>query len=101
MNKRSKACSIILKVKKIIWERDNYCCVICGDSNSSPNAHLKSRAHGGLGIEENVATLCMKCHHDMDNGLKRKEYLDTLENYMRSIYENWDDIEREYKKWSN
>ena len=23
---------------------------------------------GGLGIEQNVVTLCIQCHHDYDNG---------------------------------
>ena len=53
--RRSKACDISQKVKQRVWERDNGCCVICGNNyNVMPNAHYIPRSKGGLGIEENV-----------------------------------------------
>lgn len=30
-SKRSKACDISATTKKIVWERDNQRCIICGD----------------------------------------------------------------------
>ena len=38
-----------------------------------PNAHYISRAHGGLGIEENIVTLCLDCHNNYDNGRSKQE----------------------------
>lgn len=32
---------------------------MCGSSYAMPNAHYIARAQGGLGIEENIVTLCL------------------------------------------
>ena len=70
--KRAKATDIPQKVKKVVWERDGGCCVICGNNyNVMPNAHFISRSKGGLGIEENVFTACTRltendCHYKFD-----------------------------------
>ena len=75
-SRRSKATDIPQKVKQAVWERDGGRCVICGNThNVMPNAHFISRANGGLGIEENVVTLCTeltpnKCHRKYDFGTK-------------------------------
>ena len=106
---RSKATDIPISVKKKVYERDNGRCVICGNSyNVEPNAHILSRAKGGLGIETNIITLCNllttnKCHHRFDNGTK-KEHEDMLKiivKYMKSIYPNWSIEDQKYKKWSD
>lgn len=105
--KRSKATDIPMSVKKKVFERDNGRCVICGNNyNVMPNAHILSRAKGGLGIETNVVTMCTmltdnKCHHKYDNGTKQEhEYIDKIIcNYMKSIYgENWSKENQKYKK---
>lgn len=105
--KRSKATDIPNKVKKIVWERDNHCCVVCGNNyNVMPNAHIVSRAHGGLGIETNVVTLCTnltrnKCHDKYDNGTREeKEIIDKIiTNYMKSIYgKDWAKENQKYKR---
>ncbi len=56
-SKRAKATDIPMSVKKKVFERDHGgCCVVCGNNyNVMPNAHILSRAKGGLGIETNVA----------------------------------------------
>lgn len=57
-----------------------------------PNAHYISRAHGGLGIEKNVVTLCFKCHHNYDNG-KDKDLSERIkkkiEYHLNYHYPNW------------
>lgn len=101
MSKRSRACDISMSVKQKVWERDNHHCINCGNPYSMPNAHYISRAHGGLGIEENIVTLCHDCHHNYDNGRSKelKEHIkEKIERYLKSIYPNWDKDSLIYKK---
>ena len=101
MSKRSKACDISMQVKKKVWERDHHHCIICGNPYAMPNAHYLSRAHGGLGIEENIVTLCQRCHHNFDNG-KDKELKEAIkhkiEAHLRRFYPNWSIDLITYKK---
>lgn len=105
-SKRTKATDISQKVKEIVWERDNGRCVVCGNRwNVMPNAHILSRAHGGLGIETNIVTLCSnfttnKCHYKFDNGTKkeRQEILEKITRYMKLKYKGWDIKDQQYKK---
>lgn len=105
-SKRSKATDISMLVKKKVFERDNGCCVICGNSyNVMPNAHYISRAKGGLGIEENIFTACTRltendCHYRFDNGSKEEKIKlrKIVRNYFISIYPNWDENDLYYKK---
>lgn len=104
--KRSKACDISQKVKEKVWERDNGRCVVCGNSyNVMPNAHFISRANGGLGIEENIVTLCTnfttnQCHYKYDNGTRevREQIGGIIENYLKSKYPNWDKEKLIYRR---
>lgn len=104
--KRSKATDIPMSVKKAVFERDNGCCVICGNSyNAMPNAHYISRAKGGLGIEQNIFTACTRltkndCHYKFDNGTKEeKEMLKTIvKKYLKSKYSDWNEDNLRYKK---
>ena len=104
--KRSKATDIPISVKKKVWERDNGCCVICGNSyNVMPNAHYISRAKGGLGIEQNIFTACTRltqndCHYRFDNGTKEeKEKLkEIVKTYFINTYPNWNERDLYYKQ---
>lgn len=107
---RSKCCDIPQSVKQKVFERDGGRCVICGNSyNVMPNAHILSRAKGGLGVEENIITLCTnltpnQCHHRFDNGTKKEheKMLKIITRYMKSIYgEEWNIENQKYKKWSD
>ena len=40
----------------------------------------------GLGIPENVVTLCPECHYEEDFGKDTKLYEDYIENYLKCIY---------------
>ena len=105
--KRSKATDISNKVKEIVFARDKGKCVICGNSyNVMPNAHYISRAKGGLGIEQNIVTLCTemtlnKCHRKYDFGTKKQhdEIGEKIKNYLKSKYDNWNENDLVYKKW--
>ncbi len=89
-SKRSKATEISKEVRALVYERDNMSCVVCG-KHGAPNAHYIRRAHGGKGVEKNVVTLCNICHHDFDNGSKRREIGDIILNYLLSLYPDWEE----------
>ena len=88
MSKRSKACDITPKVKEIVWNRDKHRCIICGRyvSKTFANAHYIKRSQGGLGIPENIVTLCLYCHQEEDFGSNTKFYENKIETYLKSIY---------------
>lgn len=81
--------------------------MVCGNSyNVMPNAHYISRAKGGLGIEENVVTLCTgltenRCHDRYDNGTKEEheEIGRKIRAYLMSKYSDWDESKLIYTKW--
>lgn len=98
MSKRSTACQIPKKVKEIVYERDNGLCIICSRPGI-PNAHYIRRSQGGLGIEQNVVTLCLDCHNDYDNGFYRESYGKKIHDYLESKYPNWNEEDLIYKKW--
>ena len=108
--KRSKATDIPMSVKKKVWERDNGCCVVCGNSyNVMPNSHILKRSNNGRGIETNIVTMCTnftpnKCHYKFDFGTReeRQEILDKVVRYMKSIYgEDWSIEKQRYSKWED
>ena len=99
-HRRTKATDITKQVRMDVGIRDDGLCIICGRIGIS-NAHFIPRSQGGLGVEENIVTLCMKCHHDFDNGNKKKENGETIENYLRNYYgENWNKDKLVYKKYN-
>lgn len=100
-SKRTKALDITQKVKSIVWERDGGCCIICGRCDTAmPNAHYIARSHGGLGIEENIGTLCRSCHDAYDNGGKRAEIGEQFRSYLDLKYPGFSDEGRVYDKWA-
>lgn len=56
--------------------------------------------NGGLGIPENVVTLCPECHWEEDFGQNCKDYEDFIEKYLRDYYgESWKKENLIYKKY--
>lgn len=55
-----------------ILERDNYKCVKCGSTKKLQVHHIKSvkKFPELLMIDDNVQTLCIKCHSETDSYLK-------------------------------
>lgn len=104
-SRRAKATDIPQKVKQAVWERDGGRCVVCGNAhNVMPNAHFIPRSKGGLGIEENIVTLCSNlttncCHHKFDYGTKqeRDEIGHIIEEYLKSKYPGWDKEKLKYR----
>lgn len=106
-NRRSKACDISPKVRQTVWLRDKGRCVVCGNAyNVAPNAHYISRQRGGLGIEQNIVTLCSnftdnQCHRRFDGGTKaEREELDAkIWNYLQEHYPGLKKDDLIFKKW--
>lgn len=98
MNRRTKELTISKKVKMTVWERDRHRCILCGSPSAMPNAHYISRAKSGLGIEQNIVTLCMDCHRRLDQTTERKELLNKVKHYLDRFYPNFTDDMRRYKK---
>lgn len=98
MHARTKASQIKIETKWKVLERDGGKCVLCGKTCSVYNAccHFISRARLGLGIEENIITLCHDCHYKLDNGEVGR---DRLREYLKSKYPGWDEKKLVYSKW--
>ena len=101
-SKQTKACDISSLTKKLVWERDAHICVVCHSPYAAPNAHYIRRSRGGLGIPENIVSLCGECHRKYDNGTEHEQtwYKCFLEAYLKSIYPGWNEEKLIYKKWS-
>lgn len=100
-SKRTRALDISPAVRRRVWHRDKECCIICGNPQAMPNSHYIRRSQGGLGIEENVVTMCINCHNEYDNGSGNyREYIrQATEDYLRSCYPDWDPEKLVYQKW--
>lgn len=100
-SKRAKACDISQSVKRIVFERDNGFCIVCG-KKGVPNSHYIKRGQGGLGIPENVVTMCLECHNAYDNGKDEKKVRmihKKVKSYLKRQYgENWKEEILYYKK---
>ena len=96
-SKRAKACDITKKVKDAVWERDEHCCIICGTNQAMPNSHYIPRSLGGLGIEENVVTMCIQHHEEYERN--RKKMKPRVASYLRACYPDWDEESLIYKKY--
>jgi 5-methylcytosine-specific restriction endonuclease McrA len=88
-SKRTKALEISPEVKRRVYERDNGLCILCGRPGN-PEAHFISRSHGGLGIEENIVTLCRGCHRRFDQTTDRELLWDTIADYLKAHYDDWE-----------
>lgn len=98
MNKRTKALTISQTVKARVWERDGQCCVYCGSPYAAPVAHFIARSHGGLGVEENILTLCDACHRRYDQSTAREEMRSFFREYLKSKYPEWDEGSLVYRR---
>ncbi len=56
------------------------------------------RSQGGLGIEQNVVTLCLDCHTRYDNGAGREQTKAEIKAYLEHCYPQWDESALIFKK---
>lgn len=57
-------------VRLAVLHRDNAQCQLCGTSgeNRLQLHHMIYRSHGGPHLEDNLVTLCFRCHEDVHAG---------------------------------
>ena len=102
-HKQTDATDIPKEVKDKVFERDEHMCVWCGRMNAyvMPEAHFIPRSKGGLGIEENILTLCRyTCHEKYDHGYRhnREEMRAYFREYLKSKYPDWDEKKLVYRR---
>lgn len=99
-HKSTKATGITPKIRKKVWERDNHKCVICDCYvvEKFANSHFIKRSQLGLGIEENILTMCERCHTLFD--LEDKEVKRKAKLYIQQLYPNFSDEDRRYSKYA-
>lgn len=98
MHKMTMATMIPATVKRIVWERDQHQCILCGSPMGRPNAHVVRRSQGGRGIEQNIVTLCPTCHRTFDEGPHREQIYVRLVSYLMGIYPDWTREDMIYRK---
>ena len=110
MHRSTKSTAIQKGVKETVFLRDDCRCVLCGSPWGIPNAHVISRGQMGMGVEENIVTLCPECHRAYDQGQNiekfgrgttRESLQCYLIAYLKQFYPNWTKEEVTYKKWSS
>lgn len=107
MRNETKATRIPPGVKLAVYRRDRERCVLCGSIYGQPNAHVVRRSQGGLGVEENLVTLCPECHRAFDEGTgldrlghgwTREALYDYLAAYLMQFYPGWTRERVTYRK---
>lgn len=97
MHRETKRTMIPQAVKKAVYRRDRGRCVLCG-CLGEPVAHVVRRSQGGMGIEENIVTLCPACHRAYDEGAglerlgrgtTRESLYCCLVAYLKGFYPDW------------
>ena len=96
-SRRSQACAIPPEVREKVEQRDNGLCCFCKRPGRG-EAHFISRAQGGLGIEQNIITVCRPCHDRLDNSQSRGLMKRVAEQHLRSCYPDWDPEKLIYHK---
>ena len=99
MSKLSEATSISRETKEKVYERDKGKCILCGKPGL-PEAHFISRSHLGMGVEENIVTLCRECHNRYDHTTEKKKIKEQIRSYLKSKYEDWNEEKLIYKRWN-
>jgi 5-methylcytosine-specific restriction endonuclease McrA len=108
MHKRTKALAIPPLVKMAVAKRDSIdghpCCVLCGLPAPADNptafscCHYIARSQGGVGVEENILTLCPTCHRKYDQSATRAALRPVLRRYLKEHYEHWREEDLTYRK---
>jgi 5-methylcytosine-specific restriction endonuclease McrA len=62
MKRRRLDCAEYQDLHRRVLSRDGWRCQVCGRRTELQIHHLRSRAQIGPDIEENLITLCCRCH---------------------------------------
>ncbi len=101
-SKETKAKKFTAKEIEHITERDNHCCIVCGNYQieSTPH-HVIFKGQGGLGKRWNGVSICRSCHNMGHNSQTPRSALILFEKcfeYLSSIYEGLTIDQMTYKK---
>lgn len=98
-SRRAKALQISSTVKLIVTRRDGGLCVYCGRPGN-PEAHFIPRSKGGLGVPQNILTLCRSCHdrYDFGKAEDREGMREYFRDYLSSMYDDWSEDKLIYRK---
>lgn len=103
MQKRTKATSIPPKVREEVEKRDSVngvpCCIFCGSPNARGEAHFIRRSQGGLGIPQNLLTVCRVHHRLLDESEFSGMYKQKAKEYLKNKYPDWNEDDLVYNKW--
>lgn len=98
MHRRTRATGISKAAREEVIKRDGGLCIFCGRPGN-PEAHVISRAQGGLGDPQNIVTACRPCHEAMDAGLYRPFFIRRAKEYLESVYGSaYEEHEKVYRK---
>ena len=100
-SRRTKACDIPHRVKVAVWERDKQSCILCGRRDALPSCHYIPRSQNGLGVEQNIITLCWNCHQRYDNSTERAKIKEYIKQYLQRHYKDWNEEDLIYRKGKN
>lgn len=113
MHRQTKSTAIPAKVKAAVALRDcahgTATCILCG-APGGPYCHVVRRSQGGMGVEENIVTLCGPCHYAFDEGIglkrlrpfgieTRQDVEDYIIRYLKGFYPDWTKERVTYRKW--
>lgn len=111
MHAETKHTAIPASVKAAVKARDGGTCIICG-APGMPCCHAVRRSQGGMGVEENIVTLCGRCHYAFDEGLflkqlrplglhDRQDIKNFIHAYLAGHYPGWTPEGVTYHKWED
>ena len=100
-HKLTKATEISMKVKRIVWERDDHKCIFCGQvvPFECANSHVIKRSQLGIGIPENVVTACVECHDKYDFGTNSDVMKEKAIEHLKKFCSEWSEEKVKYKKY--
>ena len=105
MHDQTRRTAIPRKVKEAVARRDSIdgrcCCILCGSPDAAPNAHIVRRSQGGMGVEQNIVSLCLRCHEALDEGKDRERLMERVEAYIKGFYPDWTPESVTYRKWGS
>ena len=113
MHRMTKFTAIPASVKAEVANRDcthgPATCIICGQPGT-PSCHIVRRSQGGMGVAENIVTLCSQCHYAFDEGLflkrlwplglkTQQDVREYIIEYIKGFYPDWTEESVTYRKW--
>lgn len=74
--------------------------MVCG-RQGLPEAHYIPRSKGGLGIEQNIVTLCRDCHdaYDFGDRATMDQIGARIRRYLKRHYKDWSEDDLVYRKY--